>query len=216
MKKVLKSGTGEYIEKKSRFIGYICNIKDENQAEEIIAAIRKKYWDARHNCYAYILGDNNEIQKFSDDKEPSGTAGKPIMEVLVQEGLNNCLCVVTRYFGGVLLGTGGLVRAYGQATKEALNNCDIGELINGYHGYIDSDYNMMGKIQYICTEKNVTILNTDYSENVVFEVIYNKEDDKEFEKKLLDGSAGKMVIRDKKEIKICINNTGEVFPVKDV
>ena len=111
MKKIIKAGNGEFIDKKSRFIAYICNIESEEQAVKIISEIKKKYWDARHNCYAYILGDNNEVQRFSDDGEPSGTAGKPILEVITGNECSNCLCVVTRYFGGVLLGTGGLVRA---------------------------------------------------------------------------------------------------------
>jgi len=211
MKKVLKSGSGELVEKKSRFIAYICNIDNEEQAAEIVALIKKKYWDARHNCYAYVLGDNNEIQKFSDDGEPSGTAGKPIMEVLIGEGLNNCLCVVTRYFGGVLLGTGGLIRAYGGAVKEAITACEIGEITNGRHGYIDTDYNFLGKVQYLCAENAVTILNTEYSDNVILEVIYNEEGAKAFETKLVDISAGKLVVRDIENIKICQDGNGKVF-----
>ena len=122
MKKIIKAGNGEFIDKKSRFIAYICNIESEEQAVKIISEIKKKYWDARHNCYAYILGDNNEVQRFSDDGEPSGTAGKPILEVITGNECSNCLCVVTRYFGGVLLGTGGLIRAYTNAAKDALDN----------------------------------------------------------------------------------------------
>ena len=119
MKKIIKNGQGEYIEKKSKFIAHIFNVESEQQAAAIIAEAKKKYWDARHNCYAYILGDKGEIQRFSDDGEPSGTAGKPILEVLSGNECSNCLCIVTRYFGGVLLGTGGLIRAYTSGTSRA-------------------------------------------------------------------------------------------------
>ena len=109
MKKIISGGTGEFTDKKSRFIANIYHIEDEDMAVKIIEQLRKKYWDARHNCYAYVLGGKSEIQRFSDDGEPSGTAGKPILEVITGNECGNCLCVVTRYFGGVLLGTGGLI-----------------------------------------------------------------------------------------------------------
>lgn len=123
MKKIISGGTGEFTDKKSRFIANIYHIEDEDMAVKIIEQLRKKYWDARHNCYAYVLGGKSEIQRFSDDGEPSGTAGKPILEVITGNECGNCLCVVTRYFGGVLLGTGGLIRAYTNAAKEALAVC---------------------------------------------------------------------------------------------
>ena len=126
MKKIISGGTGEFTDKKSRFIANIYHIEDEDMAVKIIEQLRKKYWDARHNCYAYVLGGKSEIQRFSDDGEPSGTAGKPILEVITGNECGNCLCVVTRYFGGVLLGTGGLIRAYTNAAKDALSACRIG------------------------------------------------------------------------------------------
>ena len=122
---ILKNGSGEIEEKKSRFICHIFKIKSEEEAEEYITAVKKKYWDARHNCYAYVTGDKGQIQRFSDDGEPQGTAGKPMLDILNSYGLTDCLLVVTRYFGGVLLGTGGLIRAYQAAAKEGIKNSDI-------------------------------------------------------------------------------------------
>ena len=175
MKKIIKNGQGEYIEKKSKFIAHIFNVESEQQAAAIIAEVKKKYWDARHNCYAYILGNKGEIQRFSDDGEPSGTAGKPILEVLSGNECSNCLCVVTRYFGGVLLGTGGLIRAYTSASKEALDDCLTGELVEGVHAYLDADYNYVGKIQHLCIQDDITVVNTEYSDNVIFELMMEKQ-----------------------------------------
>ena len=109
---ITKDGCGEIVEKKSRFIGQVFRVETVQEAEEKIAMVSKKYWDARHNCYAYVIGSGSEISKCSDNGEPSGTAGKPILEVINGSGITNILIVVTRYFGGVLLGTGGLGRAY--------------------------------------------------------------------------------------------------------
>ena len=112
MKKIIKNGQGEYIEKKSKFIAHIFNVESEQQAAAIIAEVKKKYWDARHNCSAFVIGDRQEMSRCSDDGEPAQTAGRPMLDVLLREDIHNVAVVVTRYFGGVLLGTGGLVRAY--------------------------------------------------------------------------------------------------------
>ena len=193
MKKIIKNGQGEYIEKKSKFIAHIFNVESEQQAAAIIAEAKKKYWDARHNCYAYILGNKGEIQRFSDDGEPSGTAGKPILEVLSGNECSNCLCIVTRYFGGVLLGTGGLIRAYTSASKEALDDCLTGELVEGVHAYLDADYNYVGKIQHLCTQYDITIVNTEYSDNVIFELMMEKQVRQRFEKALTEMSSGRIL-----------------------
>ena len=128
---LLKGGQGEIVEKKSRFIATIEPVSTEEEAAAFIELTKKKYWDARHNCTAMIIGRHGEITRCSDDGEPSGTAGRPMLEVLTGEGLHNIVVVVTRYFGGTLLGTGGLVRAYSQAVKEGLCNCEIGILAEG-------------------------------------------------------------------------------------
>ena len=117
-KTVYESGTGEIVEKKSRFIASVWPIQTEEDALNIIDQLKKKYWDAKHNCFAYVLGIKDEIQRCSDDGEPAKTAGKPILDILLGEEIHNALIVVTRYFGGTLLGTGGLVRAYQYAAKE--------------------------------------------------------------------------------------------------
>ena len=120
-----KGGSGELVEKKSRFIADLCPVSSEEEALDFIEEIRKKYWDARHHCFAYIIGDRGQTARCSDDGEPSQTAGKPMMDVLAGAELHDVCAVVTRYFGGTLLGTGGLVRAYSGAVKEGMKNCVI-------------------------------------------------------------------------------------------
>lgn len=208
MKKIIKNGQGEYIEKKSKFIAHIFNVESEQQAAAIIAGVKKKYWDARHNCYAYILGNKGEIQRFSDDGEPSGTAGKPILEVLSGNECSNCLCIVTRYFGGVLLGTGGLIRAYTSASKEALDDCLTGELVEGVHAYLDADYNYVGKIQHLCIQDDITVVNTEYSDNVIFELMMEKQVRQKFEKALTEMSSGSIGLRKIKEVKMYRDGRG--------
>lgn len=208
MKKIIKNGQGEYIEKKSKFIAHIFNVESEQQAAAIIAEVKKKYWDARHNCYAYILGNKGEIQRFSDDGEPSGTAGKPILEVLSGNECSNCLCIVTRYFGGVLLGTGGLIRAYTSASKEALDDCLTGELVEGVHAYLDADYNYVGKIQHLCIQDDITVVNTEYSDNVIFELMMEKRVRQKFEKALTEMSSGSIGLREIKEVKMYRDGRG--------
>lgn len=208
MKKIIKNGQGEYIEKKSKFIAHIFNVESEQQAAAIIAEVKKKYWDARHNCYAYILGDKGEIQRFSDDGEPSGTAGKPILEVLSGNECSNCLCIVTRYFGGVLLGTGGLIRAYTSASKEALDDCLTGELVEGVHAYLDADYNYVGKIQHLCIQHDITVVSTEYSDNVIFELMMEKQVLQKFEKTLTEMSSGRIGLREIMEVKMYRDGRG--------
>ena len=208
MKKIIKNGQGEYIEKKSKFIAHIFNVESEQQAAAIIAEVKKNYWDARHNCYAYILGNKGEIQRFSDDGEPSGTAGKPILEVLSGNECSNCLCIVTRYFGGVLLGTGGLIRAYTSASKEALDDCLTGELVEGVHAYLDADYNYVGKIQHLCIQDDIPVVNTEYSDNVIFELMMEKQVRQKFEKALTEMSSGSIGLREIKEVKMYRDGRG--------
>ena len=208
MKKIIKNGQGEYIEKKSKFIAHIFNVESEQQAAAIIAEVKMKYWESRHNCYAYILGNKGEIQRFSDDGEPSGTAGKPILEVLSGNECSNCLCIVTRYFGGVLLGTGGLIRAYTSASKEALDDCLTGELVEGVHAYLDADYNYVGKIQHLCIQDDITVVNTEYSDNVIFELMMEKQVRQKFEKALTEMSSGSIGLREIKEVKMYRDGRG--------
>ena len=162
----------EITEKKSKFIANLIKVENKQDAEEKINKIKKTYHDARHNCVAYrIIEENKIIEKSSDDGEPSGTAGGPMLNILQKNNLCNILVIVTRYFGGVLLGTGGLIRAYTSASKEALDDCLTGELVEGVHAYLDADYNYVGKIQHLCIQDDITVVNTEYSDNVIFELM---------------------------------------------
>jgi uncharacterized YigZ family protein len=185
-------GTGEIIEKKSRFIANTAYAATEEEALEFIEQQRKKYWDARHNCYAYVIGYNNEIQRCSDDGEPSKTAGKPILDMLLLEDLHNAVVVVTRYFGGTLLGTGGLVRAYQGAAKEGLQFSTIIERFYGYKVQIITDYNGIGKLQYIAAQYNLTVLNSDYTDIVIMTLLIPEELYTELLKKATEATNGKV------------------------
>lgn len=165
-KTVYNGGTGEIIEKKSRFIANVFLVKSEAEAEAYIEQTRKKYWDARHNCYAYVIGSRGEKQKCSDDGEPSGTAGRPMLDVILGEKLCNVLVIVTRYFGGTLLGTGGLVRAYSSSVKEGLANSSIIEKRQATKICVTTDYTGIGKLQYIAAQMDISILDTIYEDIV--------------------------------------------------
>ena len=191
-----KGGTGEIEEKKSRFIANVKSVTNEEEAAEFISAIKKKYYDARHNCYAYIINNGQEIIRSSDDGEPSGTAGRPILEVLLGEKLTNTIIVVTRYFGGTLLGTGGLVRAYTSAAKEGLKNCIIVEKQNGKLVSLTTDYEKLGKIQYIISEQNIYTLNTSYTDTVVLELLVPEASLEAFITSITDASNGKIILKD--------------------
>ena len=168
---IYKGGIGEVVEKKSRFIATIEPVTNKEEAEAMIAACKKKYWDARHNCSAYIIADTVDILHSSDDGEPSGTAGKPMLDILVAQGLKNVCVVVTRYFGGTLLGTGGLVRAYQAAVKAGLEQCTFIEKKKGIKATVALDYNDVGKIQYLFATQKVETISTDYGEKVLMSLI---------------------------------------------
>ena len=155
-----KGGEGEIVEKKSRFIATVLPVDQEEEALEFIEKMKKKYWNATHNCYAYVIGERHEIQRYSDDGEPGGTAGRPMLDVLLGEDIHNVAVVVTRYFGGTLLGTGGLVRAYSSATKAGLASSVIITKIPGFKLRISTDYTGLGKIQYILGERKIPVLDT--------------------------------------------------------
>ena len=155
-------GTDEFVEKKSKFIGYIKHVETEDEANEFIGSIKSKHWDAKHNVYAYIIGENSAIQRSTDDGEPAGTAGRPVLEVIKGENLTNVAIVVTRYFGGILLGTGGLVRAYGKAAKLAVENCVKVRPILMKTVAICADYELVGKIQNHLIQNNVIIDHIEY------------------------------------------------------
>jgi uncharacterized YigZ family protein len=166
MKYIKDYATGEYEEKKSRFIGEVFPIKSEEEAQEHINAVRKKYYDARHHCYAYVIGDNYEIMKQSDDGEPSQTAGMPILNVLKGQDIHDALIIVTRYFGGTLLGTGGLVRSYTNAAKAAIDSAVVISAVEGYRAEAEIPYTLVGKIKYFTETTGIIEAEAEYGNNV--------------------------------------------------
>lgn len=160
-------GTDEFSEKKSKFIGYIKRVETEEEANAFIAEIKSKHWDAKHNVYAYVIGENGSIQRSTDDGEPAGTAGRPVLEVIKGENLTNVAVVVTRYFGGVLLGTGGLVRAYGKAAKLAIENATIVRPVRMKSVAVCADYDLVGKIQNFLIQKEIVIDHIEYQNNAM-------------------------------------------------
>lgn len=168
---VLKGGQGEIIEKKSRFIGYTASVETEEEAAAFIEMIKKKHYDARHNCYAYSIGLTSQpVLRFSDDGEPQGTAGKPILEVIQGSGIRNICIVVTRYFGGTLLGTGGLVRAYTDAARAGIEASDIRQKRQLVAAELTMEYTDLGKIQYLMEHTDGEIIDTIYTEKVTLQV----------------------------------------------
>ena len=165
-KTVYKGGEGEIVEKKSRFIATVVPVHSEEEALKFVEAMKKKYWNATHNCYAYVIGENHELQRYSDDGEPGGTAGKPMLDVLIGEEIHNAAIVVTRYFGGTLLGTGGLVRAYSAAAKQGLASSVIITKNPGVKLRLATDYAGLGKIQYILGQRGIKILDSIYTDKV--------------------------------------------------
>lgn len=170
-KYIVQGGVGELEEKKSRFIASICPVRTEEEAMRFLAAKKKEYWDARHNCHAFVIGENAELQRCSDDGEPSGTAGRPMLEVLLGEELRDVAVVVTRYFGGTLLGTGGLVRAYQGAVKAGLSACKIAEARIGRELSVRTDYTDLGRLQYLLAERKLIVTDSLYEASVTTRVM---------------------------------------------
>lgn len=193
-KTVHVGGEAEIIEKKSRFIATVRPVKSEEEAIDFIESLKKKYWNATHNCFAYVIGEYFQIQRCSDDGEPSGTAGKPMLDVLLGEEIHDVAVVVTRYFGGTLLGTGGLVRAYQSSTKAGL---EASKVITKKHGHkiaVQTDYTGLGKIQYILGQRGLTILNTEYTDRVALEVLLPEAEVKSIVAEITEGTNGQAII----------------------
>ena len=179
-KSIKEEAIAEIIEKKSKFIAVIKPVNTKEEAEKELENVRKKFYDAKHNCYAYIV-DNYE--KYSDDGEPSGTAGAPLLTLLKNEELKNVIVVVTRYFGGILLGTGGLVRAYTESAQKALENAEIVKKDYGNKYILELNYNNLNEFQYLCKKLKIRIIDMKYMENI--QIIIETTDEV---KKLLDQS----------------------------
>ena len=160
-------GKAEIVEKKSKFIANLYYVENKEQAENKIKELKKKYFDARHNCVAYrVIENENIIEKSSDDGEPSGTAGAPMLNILQKNNLCNVLVVVTRYFGGILLGTGGLVRCYSEATIRAIENADKIEICQGVEFKVRLEYSELENFKYYCKKNNINIVDTQYFDDV--------------------------------------------------
>ena len=186
MKIILETKETEIVEKKSRFIANIAAVSSEEEAIEFIEKIKKKYYDARHNCYAYIIGDKGDKKKCSDDGEPQRSAGMPMMEVLENQGYFDIVAVVTRYFGGTLLGVGGLIRAYQGAVIEGLNASVSGEINEGFRAKYRFGYDFYGKIKYIAESENIVIEDTLFDENVTMSLIFEDGESERLQKKLVE------------------------------
>jgi uncharacterized YigZ family protein len=190
VKILYQGGSGEIVEKKSRFIATTEKIETEEEALSFIGRMKKQYWDARHNCFAFVAGERQNLQRCSDDGEPAGTAGRPMLDVLLREDIHNMAVVVTRYFGGTLLGTGGLVRAYQKAVQEGLKNSVVIERIQGRLLTIESDYNSIGKIQYLLAQNQITAIDTVYTDKVVTEVMVPAEKLAGLQQEITEGTSG--------------------------
>lgn len=189
-------GTGEIVEKKSRFIAEVFPVVSEDEISAHIEKIKKEYWDARHHCWAYVIGQNPGTERMSDDGEPAGTAGKPILEVIRGRGLIDVLVVVTRYFGGTLLGTGGLVRAYTQAALEGLSHAGILRKVPGVRLKIGTDYTGLGKIQYLLAQREISILDTVYTDRVEILTAAAADMAESLKKEITEGTSGQAVIEE--------------------
>ena len=187
---VYKGGQGEIIEKKSRFIATVRPVESEDEAVRFINETKKKYWDARHNCSAFVIGKRQELTRCSDDGEPAGTAGRPMLDVLLKENIHNAAVVVTRYFGGVLLGTGGLVRAYQQATKAGLSASEIIEKKDGAVLFIRTDYTGIGRLQYLFAQEKITVMDTAYEADVLVKAVIPENNKKRIEKTIIEQTNG--------------------------
>lgn len=200
MKVIVEPTTAEIVEKKSRFIANVFYVASLEEAEEKLTQIKKKYYDAKHNCFAYVLGVNAETVKSSDDGEPQGTAGHPMLDILKGNDLTNCIAIVTRYFGGTLLGTGGLVRAYSESLKAAIANAKTSELLNAFKVSFEINYDDYGKVENLVQNLNQLNENNVYSlaktfENVVkLEYLISTDAFDKFKTELVNITRGKVVL----------------------
>ncbi|MEE3428735.1 MAG: YigZ family protein [Ruminococcus sp.] len=202
-KTVKEFSSGEFVEKRSRFIGWAKPVKTEAEALDFINKIKKEHWDARHNCYAYTLREGS-VKRYSDDGEPQGTAGVPMLDVLTKNEIEDVVVVVTRYFGGVLLGTGGLVRAYSKAAKIALDAAKVITMSVCSECTLSCNYNQYGKLNTLILNDGAVIDGTDFSDNVTLKFHIPSDRLNSLEKNIADATAGtvKVEIVDEKYFEI--------------
>ena len=192
-----KESSDEFIEKRSRFIGYAKPVTTQDEAMDFINQIRSKHWDATHNVYAYVLREG-QARRYSDDGEPSGTAGVPVLDVLLKENITDCVVVATRYFGGVMLGAGGLVRAYSHTSKIAVEAAGIIKMSVCSVMSVSCDYNFYGRLTSLIPEFGGITEDTQFGENVTVSFYLPKANEPLFAAKIVDASFGKF-----SAVKIC-------------
>ena len=213
-KTIYEGGQGEIVEKKSRFLAEVRLVKSEEEALKFIEEKKKQYWDATHNCYAYVIGERKELMRCSDDGEPQGTAGKPMLDVLLGEDLYNTAVVVTRYFGGTLLGTGGLVRAYSKAVQEGLKESRV---ITKYHGILTEigiDYTGVGKLQYLFAKNQIPIIDSQYAEDVKMQILIPAKEEGMIKKAVTEATNARATVTDMKELYFAVSD-GEYLLFED-
>ncbi|MDF2538326.1 MAG: hypothetical protein K0S76_1347 [Herbinix sp.] len=206
-KTVYEGGTGEIIIKKSKFIANIRPVDTEEAAIDFIETLKKKYWDASHNCSAFIIGTENPLMRCSDDGEPSKTAGRPMLDVLLSHELTNLVVVVTRYFGGTLLGTGGLVKAYQSAVIEGLDQSHIIHKELGINYEVTTDYNLIGKIQYYISQEELPVLSSEYTDIVKLSLLVPPSRKQGFIKKITELTSGSAFVVEQKQVYFTIMNS---------
>ena len=217
MKVIIENSTAEIVEKKSRFIANLFYVASAEEAESKLVEIKKKYYDAKHNCFAYVIGENADTVKSSDDGEPQGTAGHPMLDILKGNELTNCIAIVTRYFGGTLLGTGGLVRAYSDSLKAAIANAKFSEILNAYKVSFEINYDDYGKIENLVQNLNQQNENNIYSLAKTFEnvvkleyLILNQVFDK-FKSEIVNITRGKAILDNNDKYNYYIKNNGVMY-----
>lgn len=213
-KTIYEGGLGEITEKKSRFIAEVRLVKSEEEALKFIEEKKKQYWDATHNCYAYVIGERRELMRCSDDGEPQGTAGKPMLDVLLGEELYNTAVVVTRYFGGTLLGTGGLVRAYSKAVQEGIAKSRVITKQHGILTEIGIDYTGVGKLQYLFAKNEIPILDSQYAEDVKMQVLIPAKEEERIKKAVTEATNARAAVTDIKELYFAVSD-GEYLLFED-
>ena len=204
---VKNEGISEYIAERSRFIGYVKPVENEQEAIDYIKSIKSKHHDAKHNCFAYVI--RGGAKRYSDDGEPSGTAGLPMLDILQKQGIENTVVVVTRYFGGVLLGTGGLVRAYSSATKSALENAVVCKMVNALRYTLNCSYGEYDKIVRFLKDNSCEVVSSEFLQQVQVDFRVKEEFSDGICERIYDFTAGKISARYCSEDYIC-DTSGEI------
>ncbi len=196
---VFKRNESEYVEKRSRFIATLCHCETEDEANAFVKEMKSKYWDARHNVYAYSV-EGGRMCRFSDDGEPHGTAGKPMLDCIQGSGITNIAVVVTRYFGGILLGTGGLVRAYSKATQDVLSTAEVYIMLKGVSCEIVCEYSDLTLLQNLIAASEGEIKDTQYTDKITLSFVLKEEFCADFKEKLRESFSARLVMDEKENI----------------